>query len=435
MTIRESAEIAVLGCCLVDPKCYWKIADSLDATDFSKRDHTRLYAEIARRAREGEDFDPVTIADAIPDLAQLGYACSTDEGWRGSNIVGYAKLVAEAAIARRIKAAGLQIAHLDGDDMGAEAQRILAACAPRNAGAIKHIRDFLRLSTDDIMRRHASTEKLTGIRTGIPALDNLTEGWQPTDLIIIAARPSVGKTAFAMQCVLAAARSGKNALVFSLEMNGKQINDRVTSAIGRVNGQYLRNPKQMPEEDWAKWGNACTEIRDLPIYIDESSGISVDVICARARQQHAITPLSLIVIDYLTMIAPPKAQSTTDALQIVTRTLKGLAKELRIPVIALSQLNRGGEGARPTFKTLRDSGSIEQDADVVIFLHRPSESHHEYLELILAKQRNGPTGDLAIDAEMRFMTMTQATRRPEGVDSHAETSADREWDQLDEITL
>lgn len=433
MTTREDAEIAVLGCCLADPKAYWKIADHLEAADFGNRDHRRLFAEIARRAREGEDFDPVTIAEVAPDLADLAYSACTAEGWRSSNVAGYAKLVADAALARRIKAAGLQIAHLDGGDIGADAQRILAACAPRNAGAIKHIREFLRMSTDDIMRRHAATEKLTGIRTGIQALDGLTEGWQPTDLIIIAARPSVGKTAFAMQCVLAAARSGKTALVFSLEMSGKQLNDRVTSAVGRINGMYLRNPKEMPEEDWSKWGNACAEIKDLPIYIDESSGVTVDVICARARQQHAITPLSLIVVDYLTMIVPPKAQSTTDALQIITRSLKGLAKELGIPVICLSQLNRGGEGTRPTFKTLRDSGAIEQDADVVIFLHRPSESHREYLELIVSKQRNGPTGDLAINSEMRFMTMIQASRRPDGVDSHAVTTADDEWDRLEDM--
>lgn len=431
MNIRDDAEMAVLGCCLVDPKCYWKIADLLEPSDFGKRDQNRLFAEIARRARDGEDFDPVTIADAIPDLAQLGYSCSTNEGWRGSNVLGYAKLVADGAMTRRVKLAGAQIVHLEGEDIVGQAQRILSECAPRNVGAIKHISDFLRLSTDEIMRRHAATEKLTGIRTGIKALDDLTEGWQPTDLIIIAARPSVGKTAFAMQCVLAAAKSGKTALVFSLEMNGKQLNDRVTSSIGRVDGMHLRNPKQMPEEDWAKWGRACTEIRELPIYIDDNSGITVDVICARARQQHAITPLSLIAIDYLTMISPPKAQSTTDALQIITRTLKGLAKELGVPVICLSQLNRGGEGQRPTMKTLRDSGAIEQDADVVIFLHRPSEAHRDYLELIVSKQRNGPCGDLAINAEMRFMTMTQAGRRPNGVESHAATTADAEWDDLE----
>lgn len=431
MNFNPHAETAVIGCCLVDPKCYWKIADTLDPADFAKRDHHRLFAEIARRAREGDEFDSVTVGDAIPDLAQLAYACATDEGWRASNVVSYAKLVADAAISRRIKAAGLQIAHLDGDDVGAEAQRILAACAPRNAGAIKHISEFLRLSTDDIMRRHASTERLTGIRTGIAALDAMTEGWQPADLIILAARPAVGKTAFAMQCVLSAARDRKAALVFSLEMSGKQLNDRFTSAVSRVNGQYLRNPKQMPEEDWSKWGAACTEIRDLPIYIDESSNVTVETLCARARQQHAVTPLSMIVIDYLTMIAPPKAQTVNEGLQIITRALKGLAKDLNLPVICLSQLNRGGDGTRPTFKTLRDSGAIEQDADVIIFLHRPSESHRDYLELILAKQRNGPTGDLALNADMRVMAMRQADHRPEGVESHAVTMADAEWDSLE----
>lgn len=431
MNDREHTEIAVLGCCLADPKSYWKIADVLTPVDFGTRDHARLFDEISRRARDGDDFDAVTISDALPELSELAYTACTNEGWRVSNVLGYAQRVADGAMMRRVKSAGLQIAHLEGDDTVGQAQRLLAACAPRNAGAIKHISEFLRLSTTEIMRRHSAPEKLTGVRTGIKALDALTEGWQPGDFIIVAARPSVGKTAFAMQCVLAAAKTKKAALVFSLEMTGMQLNDRVTSTLGRVDGQHLRNPKQMQEESWARWGNACVEIRDLPLYIDESSGTSVDVICARARQQHAVTPLSLIVIDYLTMIAPPKAQSTTDALQIITRALKGLAKELGIPVICLSQLNRGGEGTRPTFKTLRDSGSIEQDADVVIFLHRPSEKHRNYLELIVAKQRNGPIGDLAIDAEMRFMTMHQADHRPDGIESHAATTADAEWDSLD----
>jgi len=431
MTINENSELAVLGACLVDANAYWKIADTLAPADFSRGDHARLFAEIAARAANGDDFDAVTIGDAAPELLNLALDCASNDGWRQSNVVSYAQMVAKAAIARRVHRVGAQIAHLDGDDLLTQAQRMLADCAPRNAGAVKHVREFLRLSSTEIMRKHASPEKLTGIRTGITALDDLTEGWQPSDLIIVAARPSVGKTAFALQCALAAAKSKKNVLVFSLEMSGTQLNDRITSALGPVDGRHLRNPKQMPEEGWSHWSSACGEIHDLPIYIDDSSGVTVEVIGARARQQHAITPLSMIVVDYLTLIAQPKAQTVTEALQVITRSLKGLAKELNVPVMALSQLNRGGEGQRPTMKTLRDSGAIEQDADVIIFLHRPSDEHRDFLELIVEKQRNGPTGDLAIHADMKHMQMTQAQRLPDGVSSHAVTTADREWDSLE----
>lgn len=431
MSNHENAERAVLGSCLVDANAYWKIADMLVPADFSRGEHAHLFTEIKARAARGDEFDAVTIGDDVPGLFTLALDCASSDGWRQSNVIGYAQAVAKSAMARRIKRVGAQIAHLEGDDMLAQAQRMIAECAPRNVGAVKHIREYLRMSSMELMRRHNSDDKLTGIQTGIKRLDELTEGWQPSDLIIVAARPSVGKTAFALQCALAAAKTGKNVLVFSLEMSGTQLNDRITSAIGPVDGRHLRNPKQMPEEGWPRWSNACAQIQNLPIYIDDSSGVTVEVIGARARQQHAITPLSMIVIDYLTLIAQPKAEKVTDALQIITRSLKWLAKELNVPVMVLSQLNRGGEGQRPTMKTLRDSGAIEQDADVILFLHRPSDKHRDFLELILEKQRNGPTGDLAINANMKHMTMTQASSRPEGVSSNAETSADIEWDELE----
>lgn len=430
MSRRIEAEGAVIGCCLADPDAYWLVADMLVPQDFSDGAHAALYAEIGHRARRGDLFDAVTIGVDLPDLRDTAMDTQEAHGWRVGNVKAYAGVVAAEGLARRVRQAGATIARLEGDDVVGQAQRILSACAPRNVEAVRHIRYYLAQSMEDVNRRREMTERITGVPTGIPALDDLTEGWQPSDLIIVAARPSVGKTAFAMQCVLYAAKAAKSCLVFSLEMNGKQIGDRGISAEGRIDGKKLRSPKAMAEEDWAAWARGLEVLHGLPIYIDESSGTTVDVICARARQQHAQTPLGLVMIDYLTMIAPPKASSTSDALQLVTRALKGLAKELNVPVILLSQLNRGGDGQRPTQRSLRDSGAIEQDADVIIFLHRPNDNHRGYLELLLDKQRNGPTGELAIEADMKYMRFEQASRRPEGAATTAKTTADAEWDAL-----
>jgi replicative DNA helicase len=434
---RIDAESAVIGCCLADPKAYWQVADILIAEDFSDGAYRAIYDEIVTRARRNDLFDAIAIGEDRPELHDVAMETQMGNSWRLGAIRGYAERVSANALARRIRQAGATIARLEGDSVLSDAQRIIAACSPRNIEAVRHIGYYMRQSLEDMNRRQETTQRITGVVTGIEALDAMTEGWQPSDLVIVAARPSVGKTAFAMQCVIEAAKSfvplpkeaKKCCLVFSLEMSGKQLNDRVTSAVGVLDGRKLRSPKSMEESDWDRWSRASSEINGLPVYIDESSGIDVDVICARARQQHAQIQLGMVVIDYLTMIKPPKASTTNEALQIVTRTLKGLAKELNVPILLLSQLNRTADGERPSQKSLRDSGAIEQDADVIIFLHRPDKNNREYLELIVEKQRNGPTGDLAIHGEMKYMRFSQAEHRPEGVSAHARTTADQLWDE------
>lgn len=430
MNQRIDTEMAVIGCCLADAKAYWKVADVLGAGDFSDGKLGQIFSEVVSRARNGDIFDAIAIGEDRPELASLAMDAQSHEGWRSAVVRAYAERVAQNAVMRRLRQAGAQISRIEGDDALAEAQKLVNACAPRNVGAVRHISEFVRQSVVDIDRRLCLEEKLTGIVTGIPALDAMTEGWQPSDLIILAARPSVGKTAFAMHCVIAAAKDNRACLVFSIEMNGKQVNDRAISSVGKVDGTHLRHPKKIDEEEWPRITMATSELNAMPIYIDESSTQTVDVICARARQQHAQTPLSLIVVDYLTMITPPRAGTTAEGVQLITRALKGLAKELAVPVMVLSQLNREGADTKPNMKHLRDSGAIEQDADVIMFLHRPMDDHRDYLELIVAKQRNGPVGDLAIAADLKYMRFSQAHQKPNGLVTQAIT-ADFAWDELE----
>jgi replicative DNA helicase len=398
-----NAEAAVLGACLCSPQAYWRIADLLVPTDFASGQHAALFGLIVQRAREGSAFDAVTILEVSPKLGQLALELGNSDGWRTGNIRAYAEFVSKAAVERRVHGVGREIATLSSDDVLGDAQRLLGACVPLGVSGVKHIREFLRESVTEMQRRVDQPDALTGIVTGLPELDEMTGGWQAEDLIVIAARPSVGKTAFALQAAIAAARGGKKALFFSLEMSGVQLADRVQAHVAGVNAKGIRRPSLLEDVDFSRLFNAASEIAELPLKIDQTTGLTVEALCARARQVHAEESISIVFIDYLTQMVLPKSNSTADAIQIITRSLKGLGRELKVPVVLLSQLNREGEGHRPNMRHLRDSGAIEQDADLIIFLHRPDEKDRGHVTLIIEKQRNGETGDLYLEANMAHM--------------------------------
>lgn len=398
-----NAEEAILGVCLADSQCFWHIADLLTEKDFGHRQRGRLYAIMVERARKNEPFDPVTIADDYPELGDMAITLAQDEGWRRANVRAYAQRVIDNSIARRVKQAGSQIAQLEGEDVLGQAQQLLGACLPRHAGQVKHIREFVQGSIVELQRRVDSTEPLTGIATSIPDLDRATGGYQQGDLVIIGARPSVGKTAFVIQTLINASRNGKNCLFFSLEMTGQKVSNRILAHVAQVNASGMTQPKLFDQADWGALFKASTEIQELPLHIDETPALTIEALCARVRQQHAIKKLDMIAIDYLTQMTPPRAGTAADAWQIVTRALKSLAKELNIVVILLSQLNREGEGVKPHMGTLRDSGAIEQDADIIIFLH----PHGEHVLLIIGKQREGERIDIPLIANRRHQRFTQ----------------------------
>ncbi len=435
------SEAVVIGACMDDAKAYWQIADILTPDDFHHRGYAAVFAEIRDRALSGRQVDMFVIADERPDLREILAGEPMSHAWRHGNLKAYAEVVQKAAVTRRIRKAGSLIAHLDGDDVMGEAQRLIGACSARVDGGMRHISDFGRMSFHALEERMKATGDLTGVPTGLPELDDLTGGLQPCDLIIVAATPSVGKTAFALQVTRTAAAhakkeaTGKHVGIFSLEMSGTQLNDRMVSSAGQFDGKLLRTPKRMDESDWARWTEGTTIITGLPILIDDHSGITIDVLCARVRQCHAATPFSIIVIDYLQLITPPKAATHALAIGEITRTLKNLAKELGIPIMLLSQLNREAAGVRPLMKHLRDSGSIESDADVVIFLWRPDDAVRDYIEMLLAKQRNGDVADLALEFNGRHQTFHMAKATPPSVKGSRARTADAMWDEADGVAF
>ncbi|WP_164136038.1 replicative DNA helicase [Stenotrophomonas maltophilia] len=397
------AESAVLACLLRDGQAYWRIADFLSCDDFTNAGNQRLFRTLQQEITAGRPTDAVTIGELDGGLATLALDIDSTSIGNPRFIRSYADLVSKRQLLRRLRAAGRMIANLEPDeDVFGEAQRILASCAPRiTSGGPKHISAFVRQSMRGLTDRAHSDRDLTGVPTGYAPLDDLTGGWQPTDLIIIAARPSVGKSAFSLQSILHGTRpkEGVNGFMASLEMSGEQLADRAISHIGRINAVHIRRPKLMEEDEWDRSAPAAKTLMEHSLFIDESSGLNVEGISARARQLHSENPLGLIAIDYLTYIDLPRRETTEQGIQHVTRSLKGLAKELRVPVILLSQLNRDGDD-EPSLKHLRGSGAIEQDADVVIFLHRPDKSRRDVVKVKVEKQRNGALGEFYLNAMM-----------------------------------
>lgn len=410
-------EAAVLGAILSTGKPYWQVADIVTADDFGEALHRDLFDAISQVSKSGVPADAVTIGERFPRLADLAFDLLASDGWTSANIRSYAEAVADRAVWRRVQGAGRAIAALGPNDAYSEAQRLLNATAPRSVGRGVHIREALRTSVEELQQRLQADDDITGVPSGIAELDEMTCGWQPGDMIALGARPSVGKTAFAIQLALAAARKC-TVQFFSLEMSREQVADRMLAHLGQLDHSLIRRPKLMESWDWPKYTAAGAELNAMPIFVDDTPSLTVEAMAAKARQRDATDRLGLIVIDYLSYMAQPKANSTNDAIQIMTRSIKATAKQMKVPILLLCQLNRGDTG-RPTLKSLRDSGSIEQDSDVVLFLH-PQEERSSNIELIVAKQRNGPCGMLQMRADYKlqrfdredFPMPEQAEERP-----------------------
>lgn len=385
------AEAAVLGAVLADSSAYWRVADLVTTEDFANGGHRRVWALIAEMVREGAAVDCITVAEREPGLERLVFDLAGGSA-SARNARAYAEVVAKRATERRVIAAGQRIAQLRGDETLSEAQRILASALPRGTTDVRHVRDVLAESSKALVARYESQDELTGLPTSIPWLDEITSGWQRSDLIVLAARPSVGKTALGLQSALHAAQAGKPVLFFSAEMKGRQLVDRALAHLSHVSLKAIRSPRLIEAEGWTGITRATETLQSLPLWIDDSPAMTHEHIAARARQVDSERRLSLIVVDYLTHLRMPKADRRDIAVGEVTRAIKALAKSLDVPVILVSQLNRDAANARPTLASLRDSGDIEQDADVVVFLHRPDEQQRDDLELIVSKQRNGECG-------------------------------------------
>lgn len=345
-----------------------------------------------------------------------------------ANIEYYARIVEEKSLLRRLIRTATTIAqegYAREDEVDAllnEAEKNIMEVAQRkNAGAFHNIKDVLVRTYDNIEMLHNRVGDITGIPTGFAELDRMTAGFQRNDLIIVAARPSVGKTAFALNIAQnVGTKAGENVAIFSLEMGAEQLVMRMLCAEGNINAQNLRTGS-LTDEDWKKLTMAMGSLSNSGIFIDDTPGVRISEIrskCRRLKQEHG---LGMILIDYLQLIqgSGRSGENRQQEVSEISRSLKALARELEVPVIALSQLSRGVEqrqDKRPMMSDIRESGSIEQDADIVAFLYRDDyydkESENKnIIEIIIAKQRNGPVGTVSLAFVKEYNKFVNLERR------------------------
>jgi replicative DNA helicase len=412
------AEQAVLGGLMLAADAIDRIADKLGEQDFYRKDHRLIWRAITELADKGMPCDAITLGDwfeanGLADmvggasyLVELANATPS-----AANIIAYAEIVREKSVLRQLIDAGTSITEDGYRPEGKTVQEVLETAEQRvfhiaESGArgkkdTVSMREAVKDAFRQLHERYQNRGQLTGISTGFSDLDNLTSGLQPSDLIIVAARPSMGKTAFSVNIAEACAlRAKKPVAIFSMEMSASQLAFRLISSVGRIHAQHLRTG-DLAEEDWPRVTNAIALLSEAKIFIDDTPGLSPVELRSRARRlarEHG--GLGLIVIDYLQLMqVPGNKENRATEISEISRSLKGLAKELNVPVIALSQLNRSLEqraDKRPMMSDLRESGAIEQDADVIMFIYRDEYYNKEspdkgLAEIIIGKQRNGPT--------------------------------------------
>ncbi|MFC4558459.1 replicative DNA helicase [Virgibacillus kekensis] len=414
------AEQAVIGAIFLEPDSLPSAAELLMPEDFYRASHQRIFGTMLKLSDKGEPIDLVTVTTALSNEKKLdevgGVSYLSDLAGSvptAANMVYYSKIVEEKALLRRLIRTATDIVTSgfatedEVEDVLNEAEKnILEVSGRKNSGAFKSIKDVLIDVYDNIEQLHHNKADVTGIPTGFRDLDRITSGFQRNDLIIVAARPSVGKTAFALNIAQnVAINTDENVAIFSLEMGADQLVSRMLCAEGNIDAQRLRTGT-LEADDWSKLTMAMGSLSNAGIYIDDSPGIRVSEIrskCRRLKQEHG---LGMILIDYLQLIqgSANSKENRQQEVSEISRSLKALARELNVPLIALSQLSRGVEqrqDKRPMMSDLRESGSIEQDADIVGFLYRDDYYDQEsekqnIIEIIISKQRNGPVGNVEL---------------------------------------
>ncbi len=414
------AEQAVLGAIFLEPSSLTLASEILIPEDFYRAAHQKIFNVMLKLSDQGKAVDLITVTEElvatklIDDTGGVSYLSELAASVpTAANIEYYARIVEEKSLLRRLIRTATTIAQ-DGysredevETVLSEAEKnILEVAQRKNTGAFHNIKDVLVRTYDNIEFMHSRVGDITGIATGFAELDRMTAGFQRNDLIIVGARPSVGKTAFALNIAQnVATKTGENVAIFSLEMGAEQLVMRMLCAEGNIDAQRLRTGS-LTDEDWGKLTMAMGSLSNAGIFIDDTPGVRVGEIrskCRRLKQEHG---LGMILIDYLQLIqgSGRSGENRQQEVSEISRSLKALARELQVPVIALSQLSRGVEqrqDKRPMMSDIRESGSIEQDADIVAFLYRDDyydkESENKnIIEIIIAKQRNGPVGTVQL---------------------------------------
>lgn len=412
------AEQAVIGGLLLDNRAWEQIADKLVDDDFYRNDHRLLFAAIRQLESRNEPFDAVTLSQCLDNVGNLEQAGGllylgrlAKDTPSAANIVAYANIVREKSVLRQLISVGTDISSSGYQPEGRESKELLdsaekqvfqiAEKGARGAGGFQEMKTLLSKTVDKIDLLFNSNGAVTGVSTGFDKFDEMTTGLQEADLVIVAGRPSMGKTTFAMNIAENAAIGDKLPVaVFSMEMPGDALAMRMISSLGRVDQHHIRTGN-LTDEDWARITSAIHILSEANIFIDDTPAMSPNEVRARARRLKRQHGLGLIVIDYLQLMqVHGGSENRATEISEISRSLKAMAKELKVPVIALSQLNRSLEqrpDKRPVMSDLRESGAIEQDADLIVFIYRDEVYNEDspqkgVAEIIIAKQRNGPIG-------------------------------------------
>ncbi|WP_276356499.1 replicative DNA helicase [Cohnella caldifontis] len=432
------AEQAVLGAVMLEAEALITAMERLRPEDFYSVAHQRIFETIISLNEDNQPLDLITLTSRLRDqgeleevggavyLAKLIGAVPT-----AANVEYYAQLVEEKAMLRRLIRTATQIVssgYAESEDVGAllndAEQRILELSNRRASHGFISIRDVLMDVFERVEHLYNHKGGVTGIPSGFPDLDRMTSGFQRSDLIIVAARPSVGKTAFALNIAQnVAVRAGETVAIFSLEMSAAQLVQRMICAEANVDAGRMRTG-HLEGDDWEKLSMAIGSLSEAQVYIDDTPGITVADIRAKCRRLKKERGLGMILIDYLQLIQGrgKAGENRQQEVSEISRTLKQIARELEVPVIALSQLSRGVEqrqDKRPMMSDLRESGSIEQDADIVSFLYRDDYYDKEtekknIIEIIIAKQRNGPVGTVELVFLKQFNKFVSLDRQHAG---------------------
>jgi len=433
------AEQSVLGGILLDNLALNTVIEILETNDFYSEAHRRIFTAATELSNRNEPCDLITLSNLLKDqkrLEQVGgmtyLASLVDNIGSAANIAFYAKIIKEKSVLRRLIGAATEIltksydAGMEIDQVLDQAEHaIFEISEDKIRRSFYPMKEIIKDSFKTIERLYANKELVTGVTTGFDKLDEITSGLQNSDLIIIAGRPSMGKTAFALNIAQnAALEAGIPVAVFSLEMAREQLATRMLAAEARVDSQRLRKGF-LGETDWPKLTTAAGRLSEAPIFIDDTPAITVIEMKAKARRLKAEAGLGLIVLDYLQLMrGGAYKDSREQEISEISRSLKSLAKELNVPVIALSQLNRKVEdrtSRRPQMADLRESGAIEQDADVIAFIYRDEVYNRSddnpdkgIAEIIIGKQRNGPTGTVKLAFQEKYTRFENLARTDEG---------------------
>ena len=437
----EDAEQAVLGAMLMDADAVMRAAEYVDDTMFYREGNRRIYRAMITLAERGEVVDPLTLANELTRKGELDASGGKDYiGFlvdavpTAANIEYHAKIVREKALMRRlIEASTLTVSEaFEGSERAEELldraeQRIFELAQDRDQEGFTRIKELLWPTMERIEALHGSGSSITGVPSGFTDLDELTAGFQKSDLVIVAARPSMGKTAFTLNIAqYAALEANVPVAFFSLEMSKDSLVQRMLTAEARIDAQRLRRG-MLRDDDFPRLARAAGILGSAPVWIDDTPGITVLEMRSKARRLKAENGIGLVIVDYLQLMQGPSGvENRQQEISIISRGLKALAKELDVPVVALSQLSRApeqraGEGKRPQLSDLRESGAIEQDADLVMFLYRQEmydgpvdkdgNSIEGRAEVIVGKQRNGPTGIVNLHFHKQYTRFENYTAR------------------------